>query len=85
MGRGGPIDWPARFPDLTLSDCFLWGQVKDLVYRDPPRTMSQLKSKIRCAIATINEGTLQEVFRNMKTRLGFVIREQGGAFEHLMK
>ena len=84
MRRGGPIDLPARSPELTPCDYSLRSNVKDLLYRDPPRTISELKSKIRSAIATINEGTLQEVFRNMRTRLGFVVREQGGAFEHLM-
>ena len=24
MGRGGPIDWPARSPDLTPCDYFIW-------------------------------------------------------------
>ena len=84
MGRGGPIGWPARSPNSTPCDYFLWGHVKDLVSRDPPRTTSELMSKIRSAIATVNESTLQEVFRNMTTRLGFVEREQGGVFEHLM-
>ena len=84
MGRGAPIDWPARSPDLTPCDYFLWGHVKDLVYREPPRTISELKPKIRPAIAMINEGTLQEDFRNMKTCLGLVVREKGGAFEHLV-
>ena len=82
--RSGPIDWPARSPGLTPCVYFLWGHVKDLAYRDPPRTIFELKSKIRYAIATINEGTLQEVLRNIKIRLGFIVREQGGAFEYLM-
>ena len=77
MGRGGPTDRPAHSPDLTPCGHFLWGHVKDLVYRAPPRSISELKSKIRSAIATINEGTLQEFLRNMKTRLGFVVRKQG--------
>ena len=85
MGRGGPIDWPARSLDLKPNGYFLQGHVKNLVYRDPPRTISELNSKIRSAIAMINEGTLQEVFRNTKTRLGFIVDKQGGAFEHLMK
>ena len=85
MGRGGPVDWLARTLDLTPCDYFLRCHVKGLVYRDPPRTISEFKSKIRSATTKINEGTVQEVFRNMKTRLGFLIREQGGAFEHLVK
>ncbi|EFN72427.1 hypothetical protein EAG_03551, partial [Camponotus floridanus] len=27
IGRGGPIAWPARSPDLTSPDFFLWGYV----------------------------------------------------------
>ena len=32
IGRDGPILWPLRFPDITPSDFFLWGYVKDIVY-----------------------------------------------------
>lgn len=28
IGRGGPIAWPPRSPDLTPCDFFLWGYVK---------------------------------------------------------
>lgn len=31
LRRLGPWDWPARSPDLTTLDFFLWGTVKDLV------------------------------------------------------
>jgi hypothetical protein len=31
VGRGGPIAWPPRSPDLTPLDVFLWGSVKDQV------------------------------------------------------
>lgn len=84
MGRGGSISWPAYSPDLTPCDYFLWGYIKDIVYRNPPRTISELKTKIGQAIRSINEDMLHRVFENMKTRLNFVIRERGGAFEHLM-
>ncbi|XP_026828441.1 uncharacterized protein LOC113562655 [Ooceraea biroi] len=32
IGRGGPVGWPARSPDLTPLDFFLWGILKDMVY-----------------------------------------------------
>ena len=36
IGRGSLyITWPARSPDLTPPDFFLWGFVKDQVYRTP--------------------------------------------------
>jgi hypothetical protein len=34
MGRGGPVNWPARSPDLNLLDFWLWGHLKPLVYSD---------------------------------------------------
>ena len=35
IDRGGPISWPARSPDQTPLDYFLWGHVKSLVYEIP--------------------------------------------------
>jgi len=32
LGRGGPIAWPPRSPDLTPLDYYLWGHMKTLVY-----------------------------------------------------
>ncbi|GBO41191.1 hypothetical protein AVEN_137026-1 [Araneus ventricosus] len=33
--RGGPVQWPARSPDLPCLDFFCWGQMKTLVYETP--------------------------------------------------
>ena len=32
IGRGGPIEWPPRSPDLTALDYYIWGHMKTLVY-----------------------------------------------------
>ena len=32
IGRGGPIPWPPRSPDLSPLDFFLWGYIKNIVY-----------------------------------------------------
>ena len=29
----GPFDWPARSPDLTPCDLFLWEYLKDIVFK----------------------------------------------------
>ncbi|GFV86099.1 uncharacterized protein TNCV_670961 [Trichonephila clavipes] len=31
-GRGGPVNWLARSPDLSCLDFFLWGHMKNIVY-----------------------------------------------------
>ena len=33
IGRGGPIEWPPRSPDLNPLDFFLWGYIKALVHK----------------------------------------------------
>ena len=38
MGRNGPILWPARSPDLTPLDYFLWGHIKDSLQETDPGT-----------------------------------------------
>jgi len=84
MGRGGPIPWPPRSPDLTPCDYFLWGHVKDKVYSERPNNIAELKDKIREAVTSIDEDTLRKVFENMKNRLAFVVRQKGAHFEHLL-
>jgi len=32
LGRGGPVAWPPRSPDLKPLDYYLWGHMKTLVY-----------------------------------------------------
>ena len=42
----GDIGWPARSPDLTPCDFFLWGYAKAKVYTRRPGTIEQLKEAI---------------------------------------
>ena len=53
IGRGGPTAWPARSPDVTPLDFFLW--VKDRFYKTPVNAMDHLNEKIGEAVAS---GTL---------------------------
>lgn len=36
IGRGGPIFWPPRSPDMNILDFFVWGYIKERVYATPP-------------------------------------------------
>ena len=46
IGRDGPIPWPPCSPDITPLDFFLWGYVKDIVYRTQIRDITDLKQRI---------------------------------------
>ena len=59
IGRDGPTLWPARSPDITPLDFFLWDFVKDNVYRTPVPDMVTLKTRICSAIECITEEMLE--------------------------
>ncbi|EZA47264.1 hypothetical protein X777_16427, partial [Ooceraea biroi] len=53
-GRGGRISWPARSPDLTPLDFFLWGHLKNEVYRDIPTTPEDMRERIQRELVSLN-------------------------------
>jgi hypothetical protein len=65
----GDQHWPARSPDLTPCDYFLWGYLKSIVYNDRPRTLDHLKNNIRQAIANILVNMLESVERIFRSTL----------------
>lgn len=64
ISRFGDIDWPPRSPDLTAPDYFLWGYLKDKVYINQPKTITQLKDNISEQIAMISIELCQKVMQN---------------------
>ena len=46
IGPREPLEEPAQSPDLNLPDFFLWGVLKDLVYKTEPRNTDELKDRI---------------------------------------
>ena len=52
MRRDGPTFWPARSPDITPLDIFLWGYVKTTNFKSEIRYFDDLKTKIE-AVALV--------------------------------
>jgi hypothetical protein len=63
---------------LQRLDFFLWGYVKDIVYRTKVRDITNLKQRITEAIATIDEDMLQPTWQEIEYRLD-VLRATNGA------
>ena len=78
---GGPIDWPARSPDLAPLDFFLWGYVKDEVYYARIESLEHLKTRVRQAISSIDTATLSNVWKNINSRINYVVRQEGKHIE----
>lgn len=85
IGRRGEIEWPARSPDLTPLDFFLWGYLKERVYKNKPLDLETLKVKIRNEIRQIPEQVIENVQNEFVLRLGYCQVVNGQQFEHLIK
>ncbi|GBO24292.1 hypothetical protein AVEN_250647-1 [Araneus ventricosus] len=62
IGRGGPIPWPPRSPDIKPSEFFLWGYVKNIIYQSPIRDTGELKSRITATIQTVDSTMLHRTW-----------------------
>lgn len=60
IGRFGPQPWPARSPDLTPLDFFLWGYVKDKVFVTECNTAAEMRNRIVNVFTTLREECIQE-------------------------
>lgn len=84
IGRAGPVRWPARSPDLSPLDYFLWGHVKSIVYREPPTTADNMKERIRATFRTITPEMLNRVRASFITRIDKCLNNGGQHFEHIL-
>lgn len=56
IGNNGPIRWPARSPDMTPLDFYLWGDLKRIVYRNrAANKVEELRQRIDEAFDTLKE------------------------------
>jgi hypothetical protein len=63
IGRRGAIECPPRSPDFTPLDLYLWGTLKDEVYRQKPAT----RETIEAWRAAMTPDTLTAVVRRPST------------------
>jgi hypothetical protein len=73
IGRGGPIAWPPRSPDLTPL-----GYVKNIVYQVKLNDLQHLKVRIRDAVATVTPNMLQATWKEVEYRLNICRATKGG-------
>ena len=80
VGMGHQIDWKARSPDLFPLDFYLWGTVKQRVYRQgPPASLRQLRNRITDAFNKIRSTReVRRAVRHMETRAQRCVNLQGG-------
>lgn len=86
IGRGGPISWPPRSPDLTPLDYCLWGWLKDEVYKVKVDTRDALIQRIRNAAAELKQrhASIRRATCALRRRSRKCLEVNGGIFEHLL-
>ena len=84
IGRRGEIEWPARSPDLSPMDYFLWGFLKNRVYETQPATLTELQQRISDQVAIITQEIRENVLNNFYFRLAHCQEALGEQFEHLL-
>jgi len=82
IGRRGALEWPARSPDMTPPDFWLWGVIKENVYGRRPASVEQLRQFITEEIAVIDADMISHVTQSVVGRYERLI-ENGG--EQLIK
>jgi hypothetical protein len=63
IGRGGPVAWPSRSPDLNPLDLFLWEYLKCLVYETEVHSIHELLQLVYDACHTVR--TQQGIFERV--------------------
>ena len=85
LGRGGPVAWPQRSPDLTPLDYYLWGHMKTLVYE----TMVDSRAALRHRIFAVAERIHNHPDNTASATLSLLMQAEnciatGGHFEQLL-
>ena len=84
ISRYGDIHWPARSPDLSSCDYFLWGYLKSKVFEARPATIQELKERIQAEIHAITPAVLRRVSENFRTRLTQCVQNKGRHFPDII-
>jgi len=70
-------------PDLTPLDFYLWGTLKDVVYRKKPAMLGDLRAEIRAACAAIPINTSTKVAQSTARHCNRCLAANGNHFEYL--
>lgn len=83
IGRNAPVAWPPRSPDLSVLDFYLWGKVKDIVYRRSYETIDDLRHAVVETFNRIDRRQVRKSINSILKRCNLCIANNGGHFEHL--
>jgi len=86
LGRGGPVAWAPKSPDLTSLDYYLWGHMKTLVYETKVASRAVLHDRIFAAVEHIRNhpDNAASATRSLLMPAENCLATGGGHFEQLL-
>lgn len=86
IGRGSTfLEWPPRSPDLTINDFWLWGCVRNNVYKAPrPRTLDELEMRISDFLNSIDIREVRRCYDSFRKRCRLCFSNNGRHIENLL-
>ena len=78
------MEWPARLPDLSPLDFFLWGHLKSKTYATEPGFLEELRRHIVEECRQITPQIFQNVRERFEQNLYLCMEVSGAQFEHLL-
>ena len=84
IGRGGPVEWAPRSPDLNPLDFSVWGILKDRVYQREVRDIGHLRQRVIEECNNFDAAVLRKIVAHMERRVNLCVNVEGGHFEHLL-
>lgn len=85
FGYRGPWRWPARSPDLTPLDFYLWGTIKTIVYATPATSKEDLMNRVRAAFQQLDPHEIRRATVSaVNRRILACLEQNGGHFEQFL-
>ena len=85
ISRKCEVEWAPHSPDLNPPDFYLWGYLKDNVYRKKPQTIGELKAAITGKIIEIPKEECVRVIDNFARCMQVCLQRCGGHLEHILE
>lgn len=80
----GDVGWPARSPDLSICDFFLWGYLKQKVFKTRPHTLQELRERIIEEVNATPRDMCQRAVQNFRDRLQQCVTANGRHLEDII-
>lgn len=86
IGTYGPVKWPARSPDLSILDFFVWGFLKNKIYKRRYNNQNELRIATIQALTELQNHRvfLSNAIKNITKRTALCLEKNGSQIEQYL-